>query len=118
VAWRELYTTDAPAALKFYTELFGWSAVDPFDMGPMGKYYMFARKFPLGGMMTKTQDMADVPTHWGLYFRVPDVAAGAGRVKANGGRVLNDPMEVPGGDRIVQCMDPQGAAFSLHQRKP
>jgi len=24
---------------------------------------------------------------------------------------------VPGGDWIVQCLDPQGAAFALHQRK-
>jgi hypothetical protein len=26
-------------------------------------------------------------------------------------------MEVPGGDRILNAMDPQGAAFSLHARK-
>jgi predicted enzyme related to lactoylglutathione lyase len=26
-------------------------------------------------------------------------------------------MEVPGGDWIVNGMDPQGAAFSLHHRK-
>ena len=38
-----------------------------------------------------------------------------GRVKALGGRILNGPMDVPGGDRVVQCMDPQRAAFALHQ---
>jgi hypothetical protein len=37
-------------------------------------------------------------------------------VKANGGKILNGPMEVPGGDWVVNCMDPQGAAFSLHHR--
>jgi predicted enzyme related to lactoylglutathione lyase len=26
-------------------------------------------------------------------------------------------MEVPGGDWIVNCMDPQGAAFSMHHKK-
>ena len=87
------------------------------DMGPMGKYYMFGRAFPLGGMMNKPPEMAQAPPHWGLYFRVDDVAAGAERVKANGGQVLNGPMEVPGGDLIVNCMDAQGAAFSLHQKK-
>jgi predicted enzyme related to lactoylglutathione lyase len=35
-----------------------------------------------------------------------------------GGQVLNGPMEVPGGDIIAQCMDPQGAAFALHSKKP
>jgi uncharacterized protein len=115
VSWHELYTTDAEAAMRFYTEAFGWKETDVFDMGPMGKYRMFGRSFPLGGMMTKTPDMANLPTHWGLYFRVPDVDAGAERVKAKGGQVLQGPMDVPGGDRVVQCMDPQGAAFSLHR---
>jgi predicted enzyme related to lactoylglutathione lyase len=39
-------------------------------------------------------------------------------VRAGGGHVLNGPMEVPGGDRIAQCLDPQGAAFAVHQLKP
>jgi predicted enzyme related to lactoylglutathione lyase len=117
IGWHELYTTDAPAAMKFYGEVFGWSEVDAYDMGPMGKYYMFGRTYPLGGMMTKTPDMAQVPTNWGLYFQVTDVNAAADRVKGNGGQVLNGPMEVPGGDWIVNALDPQGAAFSLVHKK-
>jgi len=31
--------------------------------------------------------------------------------------VLNGPMEVPGGDRVVTAADPQGAAFGLHAKK-
>lgn len=68
-------------------------------------------------MMKKPAEMAPVPPHWGLYFRVPDVHARAERVKANGGKILNGPMEVPGGDWVVNCMDPQGAFFSLHHTK-
>jgi hypothetical protein len=117
VSWHELYTTDAEAALKFYTGLFGWRPTESMDMGPMGKYHMFGRDFPLGGMMNKPSEMANVPPHWGLYFRVPDVHSGAERVRSNGGKVLNGPMEVPGGDMIVNCMDPQGAAFSMHHTK-
>jgi uncharacterized protein len=83
------------------------------DMGPEGKYQMFGRQFPLGGMMNKPPAMAQAPPHWMIYFRVPDVHAAAERVKANGGKVLNGPMEVPGGSWIVNAMDPQGAAFSL-----
>jgi len=116
-SWHELHTTDAAAAMKFYNELFGWETMQEMDMGPVGKYHMFGRKFMLGGMMNKMPEMAQVPPHWALYFRVPDVHAGAERVKANGGQVLNGPMEVPGGDWIVNCMDPQGAAFSMHHKK-
>jgi predicted enzyme related to lactoylglutathione lyase len=35
------------------------------------------------------------------------------RLKAGGGSVINGPMEVPGGNWIVQGIDPQGAMFSL-----
>ena len=117
VSWHELYTTDADAAMTFYTTLFGWKPTETMDMGEMGKYQMFGRAFPLGGMMKTPPEMAGAPPDWSIYFRVDDVHAGAERVKANGGQVLNGPMEVPGGDWIVNCMDPQGAAFSLHHRK-
>jgi predicted enzyme related to lactoylglutathione lyase len=116
-SWHELYADDAAAAMTFYSGVFGWNESGVHDMGPMGKYYMFGRSFALGGMMTKTGDMKPLPTAWTVYFRVPDVDAAAEKVKTLGGKVLNGPMEVPGGDRIVNCLDPQGAAFSLHQRK-
>jgi predicted enzyme related to lactoylglutathione lyase len=116
-SWHELMTTDAEGAMKFYTDVFGWKPTETMDMGPMGKYHMFGRAFPLGGMMNKPKEMAQVPSHWGLYFRVPDINAATNRVKASGGQILNGPMEVPGGDMIVNCMDPQGASFSLHAKK-
>ena len=36
-------TTDAPAAMKFYSEVFGWQPSETMDMGPLGKYHMFNR---------------------------------------------------------------------------
>ena len=48
---------------------------------------------------------------------VTDVHAAAERIKENGGKILNGPMEVPDGDWVVNAMDPQGAAFGLHQKK-
>ena len=117
-SWHELMTTDAAAALEFYTQIFGWQPSEAMDMGPAGKYYMFNRPHgAIGGMMNKPAEMADVPPNWQIYFRVPDVDSAVERITAGGGRVLNGPMEVPGGDRIVNAMDPQGAAFSLHARK-
>ena len=115
-SWHELMTTDAEAAMRFYSEIFGWKPTETFDMGPMGKYHMFGRNFPLGGMMNKPAELAQVPPNWGIYFRVSEINAAAERVTANGGQVLNGPMEVPGGDHIVNCLDPQGAAFSLHAK--
>jgi hypothetical protein len=116
-SWHELYTTDAPAAMSFYQAVFAWKPTNTADMGPMGKYYMFGRGWDLGGMMTKAQEMAQVPTAWTVYFRVDDVHAAAERIKAHGGRVINGPMEVPDGDWVVNGIDPQGASFSLHAKK-
>ena len=56
-----------------------------------------------------------IVNHVGLT--VPNVQEAAERVKVNGGQILNGPMEVPGGDWIVNCMDPQGGAFSVHHKK-
>jgi uncharacterized protein len=118
-SWHELITTDADAAMKFYHEVFGWQPSDAMDMGDMGKYQMFNRPHGMiGGMMNKPAAMAQVPPHWLIYFRVPDINAAAERVKKNGGTVVNGPMEVPGGDWILNAIDPQGAAFALHAKKP
>jgi len=117
-SWHELMTTDADAAMKFYSDVFGWRPSESLDMGPDGKYQMFNRPHGMiGGMMNKPAAMANVPPHWMIYFRVPDINAAAERVKANGGKILNGPMEVPGGDWVLNAADPQGAAFGLHAKK-
>jgi hypothetical protein len=117
-SWHELMTTDAPAAMQFYSEVFGWQPSETMDMGPMGKYHMFNRPHGMiGGMMNKPPEMAHVPPNWQIYFRVPDVDAAVPRITANGGQVINGPMDVPGGDRILNAVDPQGAHFSLHSKK-
>jgi len=36
-------------------------------------------------------------------------------VRAGGGKLMNGPMEVPGGAHIAQLRDPQGAVFALHE---
>jgi hypothetical protein len=111
-------TTDAEAAMKFYSEVFGWQPSEAMDMGEMGKYQMFNRPIGMiGGMMNKPPQLASVPPNWAIYFLVDDLDAAVQRIIENGGKILNGPMEVPGGDRIVNAMDPQGAAFSLHEKK-
>jgi predicted enzyme related to lactoylglutathione lyase len=117
-SWHELMTTDWPAAMKFYQDVFGWQPSEKMEMGEMGTYQMFNRPHGMiGGMMNKPPEMADVPPNWQIYFRVPDVHAAAERIKQHGGKILNGPMEVPGGDWVVNAMDPQGAAFGLHSRR-
>jgi predicted enzyme related to lactoylglutathione lyase len=117
-SWLELMTTDQPAATTFYQQIFGWQPTDAMDMGDMGTYQMFNRGTRmLGGMMNKPKELADVPPHWRIYFLVPDINSAAERIKVNGGTIMMGPMEVPGGDWVLNAMDPQGAAFALHAKK-
>ena len=112
VGWHELRAGDGPAAFKFYSDLFGWTAAEAVDMGPMGVYQTFAAGgAPIGGIMTKTPE-TPMPS-WLYYFNVESVDAAIARVKDGGGRITNGPMEVPGGSWIAQGEDPQGAAFAV-----
>ena len=113
VGWHELYALDWQAVFLFYEKLFGWTKDQAMEMGPMGTYQLFKTggEFAAGGMMTKP---AAVPVaYWGYYFNVEAVDAAAERVTTGGGKILNGPMEVPGPMWVVNCMDPQGAVFSL-----
>jgi predicted enzyme related to lactoylglutathione lyase len=115
-SWHELATTDVDAALAFYQTLFGWDKLTAMDT-PMGIYQMFGRNGqPMGGIYKTAADRA-MPPNWLYYARVNDVDGAKERAESNGGKVLNGPMEVPGGDRVVMCQDPQGAYFAMHWAK-
>ena len=115
-SWHELATPDPDHAWRFYTALCGWRETDVMDMGDMGVYRMYGLPGgpPMGGIFRKPPELHGPPA-WLFYVRVPDVNRAAERVRASGGKVMNGPMEVPGGDWIAQCSDPQGALFALHQ---
>jgi predicted enzyme related to lactoylglutathione lyase len=116
IGWHELMAVNGEKAFAFYADLFGWTKDEAIDMGAMGRYQLFAAGGPaIGGMMTKP---AEVPMpFWGYYFQVDAIGAALDRLKKADGKVINGPMEVPGGSWIVQGIDPQGAMFSLVSRK-
>jgi len=115
-SWHELATTDAKAALGFYQRLFGWEETSAMDMGEMGVYQMFGQSKQgrtLGGLFNKPSQMPGPPA-WVAYIKVPDARKTADAIKKAGAKVINGPMEVPGGDWIAQGIDQQGAMFAVH----
>jgi predicted enzyme related to lactoylglutathione lyase len=113
IAWNELATTDVAGALRFYGDLFGWTAGDAMDMGPAGIYQIFGLGATrLGGIYVKPKEMPG-PPQWLYYIRVAGIEAAIALVKKHGGQVLMGPHDVPGGDRIAMCLDPMGAPFAL-----
>jgi len=114
-SWHELATSDVLGALDFYSELFGWARGRSHDMGEMGPYQIFMHGGKeVGGIYNLTQGMSP---SWLSYVRVADASRAAGAAKAGGGRIINGPIEVPGGDWVAQILDPQGAAFAVHEPK-
>lgn len=113
-SWHELATSDQQGALGFYSELFGWSRGPAHDMGPAGTYQLIEHGGAQVGGVYKVMDASKAP-HWLTYIAVKSVDRAAAAAKAAGGRVTQGPMEVPGGSRIAQIVDPQGGAFAVHE---
>lgn len=111
VGWHELIAADRESAFAFYAELFGWQKAEA-DTGEVGTYQLFsAGGETIGGMFTKP---ALVPApYWLYYFNIGDIDAAVRRVNAGGGQILSGPIEVPGGNWVAKCTDPQGAIFAL-----
>jgi len=64
-----------------------------------------------GGMMAKPPQ---VPVScWNFYVCVDSIKSSIGRIQAGGGKVVNGPNQVPGGNWVIQAQDPQGAMFAL-----
>jgi predicted enzyme related to lactoylglutathione lyase len=111
--WRELMTSDLDGAWAYYSALHGWEKTDAMDMGEMGTYQMYGRDGETyGGMMLKPPGM-ETPAAWLYYLTVTDLDATIEKIKSGGGQLLNGPMEVPGGGRVAQVLDPQGAAVAF-----
>jgi predicted enzyme related to lactoylglutathione lyase len=116
IGWNELMAGDLDTAWNFYSKTFGWTkdkAVDMSDAG-MGTYQTFAAGGgnAIGGMMANPPGMP-MPPSWAYYFVVEGLDSAGKRVADGGGSIMMEPMEVPGGAWILNCVDPQGAYFSL-----
>lgn len=111
VVWHELLTDDIDGALAFYGELFGWEKGESMDT-PTGPYQILLREGQgLGGVM-KRPEMVPV-NYWVYYVHVDDLDGALAKVEKAGGKVVMPPMPIPGGSRIAQLLDAEGAVLAL-----
>jgi uncharacterized protein len=112
-AWHDLAAAEWQSDFEFYSKLFGWSKATALDMGPeYGTYQIFAAgNLTLGGMMTRV-DKNQAPG-WMFYINVEDIDAAIARAVDAGGTITHGPSTVPTGERIANCLDPQGAIFGM-----
>jgi predicted enzyme related to lactoylglutathione lyase len=112
--WYDVMTSDTKAAQSFYHSVIGWDAT---DSGMPDRSYTLLSMGPtmVGGLMPIPEDSrkAGVRPAWMGYIGVDDVDAYAKRVKAAGGAIHRDPVDIPGVGRFAVVGDPHGAGFML-----
>jgi hypothetical protein len=112
VRWNELATSDPDAAVDFYRSQFDWDQQGDMDMGEMGKYrFIQSGTTNIGAIMRKPPQLP--MSLWTYYIGVDDIDRAVEAINSGGGRVLNGPMEIPGGEFALNGLDPQGASFGL-----
>ncbi len=114
-SWVDLATPDLDAARAFYGSLFGWQ-FDEQPAGDRGTYVMCSKgDATTAGMMQLSPEMAagGMPPSWSSYVTVDDLDAAAERVGANGGQVMQPPMDVMDAGRMAVVADPAGAVICM-----
>jgi len=111
--WSELSTSDQPAAISFYTEVFGFNT-EEMEVGAPTPYVMFkVGDHEIGGSMTaSTNGPVGTPSYWLTYFATADTDASVAAAEAAGGTVLSPATDSPYG-RLAVLQDPQGAVFAV-----
>jgi predicted enzyme related to lactoylglutathione lyase len=116
VRWNELASPDQRRAKQFYAKHFGFAFKDSMALGAMGSYdFIDHGGVRLGAIMQKPpQNPPQNPNAaWLFYFGVHSITAAKAEIEKGGGRVVNGPHQVPGGDWVIIADDPQGAAFGV-----
>jgi predicted enzyme related to lactoylglutathione lyase len=118
-SWTDLSTTDQGAAKQFYSQLFGWDAID----NPVGEGVVYSM-MQIGGKdvaaispQPEQQRDAGVPPVWNSYITVESADAAADRAQKLGATVHAPAFDVMDVGRMAVIQDPQGAFFEVWEPK-
>lgn len=112
-SWVDLGTPDIPAAIQFYSGLFGWQ----IEQGPpeAGGYSMcLLRGKPVAGLGPQ---MNPGPPYWTTYVTVDSADDAVARATGAGGKALMEPMDVMDVGRMAIIADPIGAVIAVWEAR-
>ena len=106
--WVDIIQPDLEATMAFYGGLFGWDFETPHTPGGGVPSYAYATLDGLlvAGVGGAPAGSAD-PTGWTTYICVDSADETAALVKADGGRVIAAPVDIPTSGRVAVCADPR-----------
>jgi hypothetical protein len=110
--WIDYGAADPTAAKSFYGSLLGWDWTE--DSPEYGGYVNALKDGRQAAGLGPLTDPGDSPA-WTTYFATSDAAATCERIRAAGGTVVVEPMEVGPMGTMVIALDPQGNGFGLWQ---
>ena len=112
IRWNELSSSDPDRSIDFYKRHFGWDQQGEIDMGEMGTYrFLQHTGVAIGAVMPLMPGMPHAI--WTYYIGVDDIDRAAAAVTAGEGKIVQDPIEIPGGEFSLVGVDPHGASFGL-----
>ena len=118
--WADCATGDLAAAERFYAAVFGWTAerVPSSDGSAYSVQHLDGKMVAGLYELNQKQRTMQVPPHWATYIAVDDVDAALGRVREQGGTVVEGPFDEPEVGRMAAIQDPVGAHVVLWHPDP
>jgi uncharacterized protein len=113
--WIDIGVPDLPKARTFYSGLFGWSI--PEGPPEAGGYSICEIDGDQVAGIGPKMGPADMPTFWTTYLASENADETAAKIKAAGGQLLTDPMDVMDAGRMLVAVDPGGAVFGVWQAR-
>ena len=111
----EIYADDTQRAVKFYNQVFGWTA-NKWDAPDAPEYWLLTTgeesEPGIGGAVMKRPDPAAQGVN---YINVESVDAYVAKVQSGGGSIVMPKMAIPGVGYAAVCSDTEGNSFGLFQ---
>ena len=109
--WVDTEQPDVDAARRFYEGLFGWTFQDAMPADAPARYLIAS----LDGKDVAAIGSAEVDAgaEWNTYIAVDDADATAAAVRAAGGPITREAVDVGPAGRLAVCADSRGVRFRL-----
>jgi predicted enzyme related to lactoylglutathione lyase len=115
--WVDTSQPDPEAAVRFYSELFGWQFEDVMPPGAEGRYFSARIRGGDVAAVGSIPEGAPQVATWNTYVWVDSADETAGKVRDAGGTVVMEPFDVMDAGRMGVFADPEGAVFMAWQAK-
>jgi len=111
--WVDAMFHDVEGAKSFYSAVLGWTFGEASS--EFGNYTQAYKDGKAVAAVVPPMPGEEMPSAWCLYFASPDAAATAEKIRAAGGEIMMEPMQVGDFGTMALAREPSGAIFGIWQ---